>query len=127
MMSRYAFTIEGFSPQSLNRFTKGKVRRGIRARTGDRDLVCYYAKLSGIPPATGKRRVSLHITLPRGVRAIDPDNAYKAIFDGLKQAGAIRNDSYLWVEIGEYRIIRGTCRQTVIILDDLDSEGYRHE
>ena len=116
---RYEFILPDFTPRSANEYTFAKVGQRIRRKAGDRDLVAHYARQSGIPRATGKRRVSLVVTLAKGGRAVDPDNAWKGILDGLKQAETIVNDSYLWVELGAYTINRGERRETLVVLEDL--------
>ena len=117
---RYEFTIPDFTPRSANEYTFAKVGTRIRKKKGDRDLVAHYAQQSGIPKATGKRRISLIVTLAKGGRAVDPDNAWKGLLDGCKQAGLLVNDSHKWVELGEYTIRRGERRSTLVILEDVE-------
>jgi hypothetical protein len=97
---------------------RGRRRDRIRLVKGDRDLIGYYARSSGIPPATGKRRVTIMVTM-RGGRRMDPDSILKSTLDALVTAGMLKTDSAVWCEIGSVLIEHGDERQTVIMLEDL--------
>ena len=56
-------------------------------------MVCTYAWQAKIPRATGKRRVSLHVTLGKGMREFDYDAPWKSLNDAMKHAGLIVDDS----------------------------------
>jgi Holliday junction resolvase RusA-like endonuclease len=73
-----------------------------------------------IPKATGKRRVSLHVTLGKGMREFDDDAWQKSTLDAMKHAGLIVDDSSRYVETGPVTFSRD--RQgwgTRITLEDL--------
>jgi hypothetical protein len=110
--------LPGFVPTSLNRLTRGRRRDRIRLARGDRDIIRWHARLSGVPPATGPRRVSLVITLPPGERRCDPDAYWKSLLDGLRACGLLVNDSARWVVLGGIDWERGP-RRTAVVLEDL--------
>jgi Holliday junction resolvase RusA-like endonuclease len=76
------------------------VRDKIRLKKLDREMVCAYAWQAKFPPAVGKRRVSLHVTLGKGMRKFDVDAWQKSGLDAMKHAKLIVDDSTEFVEIG---------------------------
>lgn len=123
MSGVYCLYLPQFTPTSTNQLFRS-VKGRVRLKKGDRAVVAYCAGLANIPQATGRRRVSLRITLPKGTRAMDPDNAHKSLADALKAAGLVRNDSHRWLEWGPTLFQRETTgrgtRETFVILEDLD-------
>ena len=63
-------------------------------------MVATYARMAKIPAATGKRQVSLHVTLGKGMREFDADAWAKSVCDALVHAGMLIDDTSQWVEIG---------------------------
>lgn len=120
-MGIHEFRLAGH-PATLNQLLR-TVRRRISLKKRDRDWIYLAAHNSGIPRATGKRRVALTIILERGQRAADPDAYHKSVGDALKQAGLIVNDSYLWIEWAPTTYQRGDKAQTLIRLEDLNAEN----
>jgi hypothetical protein len=55
-------TLPDFTPTTVNKLFRGRLKDRIRLAKSDRDLVCHYAREQGVPLATGRRRVSLAIT-----------------------------------------------------------------
>ncbi len=83
-------------------------------------VVWAYASQSKIPPATGKRRVSLHVTLGKGMREFDADAPWKSLNDALKHAKLIIDDSCEYIEQGPVTFSRNPkAWGTVIRLEDL--------
>jgi hypothetical protein len=76
------------------------VKCKIRLKKLDWEMVCAYAWQAKIPRATGKRRVSLHVTLGKGMREFDADAPWKSLGDAMKHAGLIVDDSAQYVELG---------------------------
>ena len=113
----WQFAIPQFVPTTLNRLMRGRRRDRIRLAKGDRELVTYYARSSGIPPATGKRRVSIKVSMPG--RRPDPDSILKSTLDALVAAGLLRTDSSRWCQLGDVTVEHGDERQTVVRLEDL--------
>src|SRR5262245_1377474 len=101
----HQLVIPQFVPTPLNQLMRGRRRDRIRLAKGDRELVGYYARLSGIPPATGKRRVSVEATMPG--RRPDPDAILKSLLDALVAAELLRSDSSRWCQLGDVTIELG--------------------
>jgi hypothetical protein len=102
----------------VNQLLRG-VRLRIRLKKQDREMIGAYARLAAIPRATGKRRVSLLITLAPGQRAPDPDAFWKSTLDALVQAHVLLGDDRHRCELGSVTFRRGSGRQTTIVLEDL--------
>src|SRR4051812_7545214 len=115
-MPTYTLTIEGWHPARLNDLLRGHWSRGHRLKKADRQIVGLAARLQGIPPATGKRRVSLTITLGPRQRAGDVDAYQKSLLDSLVQAGLLTDDNRQGVELAPVQFERGPGRSTTIIL-----------
>ena len=116
----HRLVVPGFVPTPLNRLMRGRRRDRIRLAKGDRELVSYYARSSGIPPATGKRRVSIEVTMPG--RRPDPDAILKSLLDALVAAELLRSDSSRWCQLGDVTIELGDQRQTVVTLQDIPGD-----
>ncbi len=114
----YKLTIPGWHPARLNDLLGHWSIRQRRKRS-DRELVAFYALEQRIPPATGRRRVDLTLTLARRQRAGDPDAYWKSLLDALTAAGLLRDDNRQGVELGRVAFARGDCPATVIELEDL--------
>ena len=118
-MTRYILDIPRWRPALLNELMHS-VKAKIRLKKRDREMVCAYAWQAKIPPATGKRRVSLHITLGKGMREFDVDAPWKSLNDAMKHAGLIVDDSSRYVELGPVTFSRDRKRcGTRITLEDL--------
>jgi hypothetical protein len=76
------------------------VKAKICLKKHDREMVCAYAWQAKIPPATGKRRVSLHVTHGKGMREFDDDAPWKSLLDAMPHAKLIVDDSCKYVEHG---------------------------
>jgi len=69
-----------------------------------------------------KRRVSLHIVLPKGKRRYDKTNCWKVILDSLVDARVILDDAPKWFEPGTITYGRdeyGEWHGTYIIVEDI--------
>jgi Holliday junction resolvase RusA-like endonuclease len=75
----------------------------------------------GVPPAAGKRRVSLTLTLAPRQRGADPDAYRKSLLDALTHAGMLLDDNRQGVELGPVQFIRGEHKATAILLEDVPS------
>jgi hypothetical protein len=98
-MTCFTLEIPRWRPALLNELMHS-VRDKIRLKKRDRDMVCAYAWQAKFPPAGGKRRVSLHVTLGKGMREFDYDAPWKSLNDALKHAKLIVDDSCKYVEQG---------------------------
>ena len=74
----------------------------------------------GIPPATGKRRVTLTITLAPRQRSPDVDAFWKSTLDSLVLCSLLVDDNPKWCELSPVIYLRGPERKTVIVLEDID-------
>lgn len=118
-MAVHRLVLPHFTPATLNALMRGKLRTRINRGKGDRELVCYYAAQSGIPKATGKRRVSLEVTLGPRQRRADVDAYWKGMLDSLQHAGLIVSDDWAWCVIGDLTYHRGPERCTVVVLEEI--------
>jgi hypothetical protein len=114
----YRLTVPDWHPAKLNQLL-GHWAQRHRLKRGDRQLVWYYARLAGIPPAVLPRRVSLRITLGPRERAGDPDSYWKSLLDSLVHCGLLLDDNRQGVELGTVEFHRGQERATEITLEDL--------
>src|SRR5580765_4565260 len=95
---RYTFTIPGYSPPRPNELFRQRLRgRMVMERTA-KELVWAYGRW--IPEATGKRRVSMMITLGPRQRVPDADaDPWKVILDALANWKMILGDRRDQVEL----------------------------
>lgn len=117
---KHTLTIPDFVPTTLNVLMRGRLRVRMQKARADRELIGYYALWSGIPKATGKRRVSLHVTAQKG-RLPDPDGLLKGALDSLVACGLLLDDDAARCELGAVTVVRGAKRETVFILEDKES------
>jgi Holliday junction resolvase RusA-like endonuclease len=116
----HRLVIPAWHPARLNQWDGRHWSTRSRAKRCDRSIVAGYALQQRIPPATGKRRVSLVITLAPRQRAGDPDAYFKTVNDALVHAGLLLDDNRQGVELGTVEFLRGLARETEIVLEDLD-------
>jgi hypothetical protein len=83
-MTSYTLEIPRWRPALLNELMHS-VKGKIRLKKQDREMVCAYAWQAKIPPATGKRRVSLHVTLGKGMREFDYDAPWKSLLEPIRK------------------------------------------
>lgn len=86
----------------------------------DREWIGALAKVNGLVPATGKRRVSLLITLAKGKRRPDEDAWWKSILDSLFKAKMLVQDSPKWCKTGDVTYERTGKNGMVITLEDIE-------
>ena len=115
----FRLTVPGWHPARLNQWDGCHWSRRSRLKKADRELIACYARLAEIALATGKRRVSLHLTLGPGQRAGDPDSYWKSLLDALTHAGLLVDDNRQNVELGPVHFVRGETCETLVILEDL--------
>lgn len=76
-----------------------------------------------MPKATGKRRVSMEITMGKGMREYDFDNSWKSLLDGLVKAGMLVDDRNAYCQLGTITHIRDSSKWnewgTTVILEDV--------
>jgi hypothetical protein len=120
MGKSHILTIDGWHPSTLNRLLGCHWGKRSRLKRSDREMIGWSARLAGTPPATGRRCVSLLLTLAPRQRAGDPDAYWKSILDGLVHAGLLLDDNRQNVELGAVVFGRGKTRATTIRLVDQD-------
>jgi hypothetical protein len=115
----HRLVIPAWAPARLNQWDGRHWSVRARLKTFDRNMVATYALKAALPRATGKRRVTVTITLGASQRACDPDAYTKSLADALVHCGLLRNDSREWVEWMPFRFERGAERATAIELMDI--------
>jgi len=122
-VSTHTLTVDGWHPARLNQLLAHWAVRA-RLKRADREMVALHARLAGVPPATGKRRVSLVLTLGPRQRGGDPDAYWKSVLDALVHAGLLLDDNRQGVELGRVAFRRGEIKATRIVLEDVE-DGRR--
>ncbi len=115
----WEIAIPGWSPTPLNKLLGVHWGTRSKRKRGDRETVSRAVAQLGVPPAQGKRRVSLRITLPKGKRRTDPDSLWKTLLDAAKHAKLIRDDTADLVEMGTVAYERGENLKTIILIEDV--------
>lgn len=116
---RHEILITDWHPVRLNQLLNCHWGTRSKLKKQDRELIRFYAGFFAVPPAKGKRRVSLVLTLAPKQRAGDPDAFFKGLLDALVNCGLLVDDNRQWVELGTVEFVRGKTRQTRIVLEDL--------
>lgn len=117
-----ALYIPSWSPATVNQLVNGHWARRNRLKKSDKEIVAAYARLAGLAPAVGRRRVSLHQIVPPGKRRADPDAAWKSLLDALVAAGLLRDDGPRWCVLGGVTYSRSDAREvwgTLVVLEDI--------
>ena len=119
-MAVHTFTVPRYLPPSVNRLLAINHRGRKRLKDECAGFVRLYAHQAGVPPAAGRRRVDLLLTLAGRGRPPDPDNILKSLLDGLVRAGLLRDDGPGQCELGTVSYSRGPSRATTVTLTDCD-------
>lgn len=117
-MNRWEMEIPGWQPTPLNKIMGCHWGTRNRRKKHDYEQIGLARLIYGVLPATGKRRVSLIVTLSKGQRALDPDAYWKVVLDGLVACKALTDDSRQWCEMGVVEFRRGE-KGTVIVIEDM--------
>ncbi len=119
-MATYVVSIPDFLPASLNVLLRMHWRDRRRTLRAESDLVAISLLQARVPPAHGRRRVSLTFSAPggSGAKTGDADNRLKGLLDALVKWRALKDDSPAWCELGEIRCLAGP-KGTLITLEDL--------
>jgi Holliday junction resolvase RusA-like endonuclease len=116
--SEHRIRIEGWRPASVNELTGGHWAKAAKRKRSDARMVDSYARLAGVPSATGRRRISLVVTQTTG-RPLDPDNLFKSLLDACTKAGLLIDDSQRHCETGTVELRRGKAVETTIIIEEI--------
>jgi hypothetical protein len=116
---RWVILIDNFQPTPLNKLMHCHWAVKHRLKRDDALRIALACDWFDVPRATGKRRVTLTVTLAPRQRGCDVDAFWKALLDSLKQCGRIVDDGPKWVEIRPVIYVRGKVKATRIELEDL--------
>lgn len=119
-MTVHRLEIPHWHPTRLNDLVNCHWSKRAKLKKSDREWVGAYALLKRIPPAKGKRRISLVLTLDPGQRAGDPDAFWKSLLDALVHCKLLVDDNRQGVELGTVKFKRGQAQETEITLEDLE-------
>ena len=117
----HTITITNYRPPRTNELYRGRFCKRMAQERECAQFIAHYGR--DLPKATGKRRVSLSVTLARRQRLPDADEqSLKAVLDGLVRAELLRGDSRQWCECRptEFVLSQQPRPQTVITLEDVD-------
>jgi Holliday junction resolvase RusA-like endonuclease len=123
MAGRWVARILDWRPVSDNLRARG-VKAWAAAKKRDREVIRELL-VGRIPPATGRRKVSLVVTKKSRRGVTDPSNLLKSTLDSLVSCGLLVDDSQQWLEGVTVRI--EVCReqerpvQSTITIEDLTS------
>lgn len=120
--TRHEFVIDNWRPPTLNDLMRRTIHARIRLEKSCKQIVGVYFFKSGIPKASGSRRVGLHIVLGPRQQPCDVDAPWKALLDALKDCGAILGDTAALCRTDHPTFTRGLRASTTIILEDLEGE-----
>lgn len=118
-----AIWIPGWHPTPKNKLAAG-VNKFVAShlKKADQQTVDMAVLVSGVQPATSKRRVDLHLSFPKGQRTCDKDAYWKSCLDALVKAKVLVNDSARWCDTGKvnYYKVHGEddVWGTMILLED---------
>ncbi len=115
----HRFTIPAWRPARLNELLSGSWHQAARRKKSDRVFIATYAQQAGIPHATGKRRVSLEITLKGRQQQVDPDGYWKSLLDALVHARMLIDDRSEFCELGSVTYSRNGEARTTIVLEEI--------
>jgi hypothetical protein len=115
----WLIVIPKWTPPSLNSFLSSHWAARRKSKGAAMALVGACCFQAGVTRATGRRRVSIVVTVNHRSHRFDSDNVPKAILDGLKHAGALVDDGPDWCECVPPEVVVGTDKGTVIRLEEL--------
>ena len=120
-MSAYVIEIPNWLPWTTNEYVRTNHFKRQRRLKAETEIVAAYAKMAGVPPAKGRRRVAFTFSAPsgRGAKVGDPDGRLKVLLDCMVRAGLLVDDSDAFVELAPRVAVRGK-KGTTITLDDLE-------
>lgn len=117
-MATYTIHVPGWLPTPLNKLMRGRWASS-KHKAKDREVLDRAVYCHAVPKAAGKRKVMLHVVMPPGRRAPDPDSLFKSLLDGLVHLELLKDDNRLWCEPGPVSFSRGDALCTFLTLEDL--------
>ncbi len=122
MTPAFAFWVPSFVPTTLNKLMTCHWGTAGRLKQDDKEMIGTYFKCSGIPKATGPRRLSFMVVLPKGKRFPDKDSFPKVVRDALKSCGALLDDTPRLCLDGKVSYARAMGEDawgTLVLLEDV--------
>lgn len=120
MSGSYEIVIPDWTPTLTNQLLKASHwAQAHRLKEADARLVGVYARLSGVPRASGPRRVDLAVRGWRVGNLPDRDAFWKSLLDALVLCGMLVNDDPARCLLGGVDVTRSKTRETRIRLHDL--------
>ncbi len=121
-MPRYEIHLTNYRPPRTNELYRAKFRGRMALEKECKQFVAFYG--SHVPKATGKRRVSMVVTLAVRQRMPDADEqCLKAVLDALVADQLLVSDRREWCECVPTEFVLSRKRQphTLITLEDVTS------
>lgn len=116
--------VPGWTPPLVNAWSGRHWSARHKLTKATAELLAVYAAIAGVPKVrpgeyAPVRRVEVTaFGWPRG-KVPDPDNLLKCLFDGMKRAGLLVDDSSEWLRWSTPVIVRSKTRQTIIRVEDV--------
>ncbi len=114
--------IPNWQPALLNKLMQGHWGNSARQKKADKQIVAFYFAQSGIPKATGPRRLSMMFVLAKGKRLFDRDAPWKSTKDALAACGALWDDTPALCVDGSVSYARALLEctaGTLLMLEDI--------
>lgn len=113
----WTFRIPNWSPTPVNKLYDHHWASRRKHKKSDAEIVAHYGR--GVPKASQKRAVSLHVIFPPGKRMPDVDAYAKSLLDALVHCGLLVNDSSAWCVLEPVAYSRGQALTTFITVEDI--------
>lgn len=119
-MPVHMISVPDWLPATLNEFMRQHWAVRRKTLSVAANLIAAYARLAGVPQASGRRRVTLTFFCRggRGRKSGDPDARLKVCLDALVRAGMLVDDDDRFCELAPRSRAYGPTR-TVITLEDV--------
>lgn len=121
----WTISLPGWHPTRINQMIGRHFAVVAKLKRRDRVNLESMSFHLGIPPAIGKRRVTLKITLGPRQRAADPDAYWKSLLDACVRLKLLVDDNRQGVELAPVEFERGSKKGSVIVLEDIGA-ARRH-
>lgn len=118
-MAIWTMEIPGWHPAPLNKLLGSHWGAAARMKSKDKQIIANAVMAYQVPPAFGKRRVSLTIVYPKGKRKHDPDAFFKSLNDALVHSKALFADTSNYIELGSIKYAKGDELTSYVTLEDV--------
>lgn len=113
----WTFRIPNWSPTPVNKLYDHHWASRRKHKKSDAEIVAHYGR--GVPKASQKRAVSLHVVFPSGKRMPDVDAYAKSLLDALVHFGLLVNDSSAWCVLEPVGYSRGQVAVSFVTVEDV--------